>query len=105
MNCNIPADVLNELISFFKKNRSVEKVEVFGSRARGDNTPKSDIDLAIYSKTISKEAFKFLQLELSELPILYHIDSVHFEHASQKLKGNIQKDGVTIFTKQAVIDC
>ncbi len=104
MNCNIPADVLNELQSFFKKHSSVDKVKVFGSRARGDHTPKSDIDLAIYSKSISKEAFKFLQLELSELPIFYHIDSVHFEHASEELKDNILNDGVTIFTKQAVID-
>ena len=104
MNCNIPADVLTELISLFERNTAIDKVEVFGSRARGDHTPKSDIDLAIYSKTISKEAFKLLQLELSELPIFYYIDSVHFENATQALRDNIKKDGIVIFTKHTIID-
>ena len=101
MNYNIPADTFQELTSFFQKFNVIEKVVVFGSRARGDHTPKSDIDIAIFSQTMTKGTFKLLQLELSELPILYHIDCVHFEKSAQALQNNILAEGVTIFRKEA----
>ena len=101
MNYNIPTDVLHELTSFFRKFDFIDKVEIFGSRARGDHSPKSDIDLCIYSKSMSKETFKLLQLELFELPILYHIDSVHFERSSQTLQKNILAEGISILSQEA----
>ena len=101
MRYNIPTDVLNELKSLFDRYSDIEKVILFGSRARGDYTPKSDIHIAIFSQTMTKETFKLLQLELSELPILYHIDSVHFEKSTQLLQKNIQADGITIFKQEA----
>jgi len=100
MNYNIPTDVLHELNALFTRYSAIEKVALFGSRARGDHTPKSDIDIAVFSKTMPKEHFKLLQLELSELPILHHIDSVHFEKSTKALQDNIQREGLTIF-KQA----
>ena len=40
-------DVYRQIIEIAKKNK-IEKIVLFGSRARGDNQPKSDIDLAVY---------------------------------------------------------
>ena len=42
-------EIINQLISISKKYKNINKVVLFGSRARGDNDPRSDIDLAIYS--------------------------------------------------------
>ena len=47
MEYNIPDTVLREIITFAKKHH-IHKVILFGSRACGKNTPKSDIDIAIY---------------------------------------------------------
>ena len=43
MKHNLPERVLREISSFARKH-SVTKVVLFGSRARGTNTERSDID-------------------------------------------------------------
>lgn len=45
---NLSESIINEIIDISKKYYRINKVVLFGSRARGDNEVKSDIDLAIY---------------------------------------------------------
>ncbi|MBR5940299.1 MAG: nucleotidyltransferase domain-containing protein [Neisseriaceae bacterium] len=47
MKYNIPDSVFREIISFAKQH-NLNKIVLFGSRACGKHTPKSDIDIAIY---------------------------------------------------------
>ncbi len=47
MKYNLPDRILREL-SFFAKEHSVTKIVLFGSRARGTNTERSDIDIVVY---------------------------------------------------------
>lgn len=49
MRYNIPDRVLKDIILFAKK-RHIEKVILFGSRARGDHAERSDIDIAVYGE-------------------------------------------------------
>ena len=93
----IPADIEKELKDFFAQYSFIDKVVVFGSRARGDNAKKSDIDICIYSLEMSDSEFRDLRYELNELPILYHIDIVHFEKINDELRENILKDGKLFF--------
>ena len=47
MKYNLPERVLRDISSIARKH-SVTKVILFGSRARGTNTERSDIDIAVY---------------------------------------------------------
>jgi len=47
MKYNLPDWVLRKLY-FFAQKYSIEKLVLFGSRARGTNTERSDIDIAVY---------------------------------------------------------
>lgn len=47
MKYNLPDRVLRKLY-FFAQKYSIEKLVLFGSRARGTNTERSDIDIAVY---------------------------------------------------------
>ena len=47
MKYNLPDRILRELSSFAQKH-SIIKIKLFGSRARGTNTERSDIDIAVY---------------------------------------------------------
>ena len=47
MKYNLPDRVLREL-SYFAQKHSINKIVLFGSRARGTNTERSDIDIAVY---------------------------------------------------------
>ena len=44
--------VIIKIAEIIKKYSAVTKVILFGSRARGDNTPKSDYDIAINASSI-----------------------------------------------------
>ena len=47
MKYDLPERVIRELFSFATKH-SVRKIILFGSRARGNNTERSDVDIAVY---------------------------------------------------------
>lgn len=46
MKYNIPGRVLREMTTF-AKNSHIQKIVLFCSRARGTNTERSDIDIAV----------------------------------------------------------
>ncbi|MEA3497668.1 MAG: nucleotidyltransferase domain-containing protein [Campylobacterota bacterium] len=93
MSYNLDDKVVQKLKNFFQQFDFIDKIVLFGSRAKNTNNPKSDIDLCIFSKTMDKNEFSKLRLEIDELPILYHIDIVHFQSVDNELKDNILKDG------------
>lgn len=77
----------------------VDKVVLFGSRARGDNNHTSDIDIAIYTLP------KFLNEgrlagDIEDVETLLKIDIVFInKDTDQKLIQNIKKDGVVIYER------
>ncbi len=99
----LPSDVVKELQDFFAHYSFIDKVVIFGSRARGDCGEKSDIDICVYSLEMSDEEFRDLRYEINELPILYKIDIVHFEKINDKLRENILRDGKLFFVKQVTL--
>ena len=44
---DLPERVVKDIVTFAKRY-SVRKVILFGSRARGNNTERSDIDIVVY---------------------------------------------------------
>ncbi|MEA3352482.1 MAG: restriction endonuclease subunit S [Campylobacterota bacterium] len=96
----IEKQVALKLKNYFEQFDFIDKVVVFGSRARHDCNPKSDIDLCIYSIAMSDREFTKLKYEIDELPILYKIDVVHFEKVNDALKENILRDEKLLFVKK-----
>lgn len=76
------------------------RLVLFGSRARGDNTERSDIDLAVYGMPRAFQAA--FALELEDLPTLFKFDVVHVTpDTDSALLANIDKDGVTLMERFA----
>ena len=95
MKYNIPERVLKD-ISAFAKKYSINKVILFGSRARGDNTERSDIDIAVYGGDF--DAFYWDIKE--KVHSLLMFDVVEMDNSvSKDLIGEIQRDGVIIYEK------
>lgn len=95
MNHYLPERITRE-ISTFARMHSVQKVVLFGSRARGNNTERSDIDIAVYGGDfdafywdIKEKVHSLLMFDIVEMD-----DSV-----SEDLIGEIQRDGVIIYEK------
>jgi predicted nucleotidyltransferase len=52
----------------------VERVWLFGSRARGDARPRSDIDLAIAAPAADPRRWQAILDAIEEAPTLLHVD-------------------------------
>ena len=82
-----------------------QKIVLFGSRARGDNHPRSDIDLAIYGMPEKQQASFYFAVE-EELQTLLKFDLVHItEHTSPALLENIKKEVIMWLLKTFLNHC
>lgn len=90
-------NVYRQIVEIAIKNNAT-KVILFGSRARGDNGPKSDIDLAIYG---CKNFSKLVEQMNEELWSLLQLDIINMEgsNVSEELKQEIKRDGVILYDK------
>ena len=95
MKYNLPDRVLREIFSFARKY-SINKIVLFGSRARGTNTERSDIDIAVYGGDFDN----FYWDVKEKVNSLLMFDIVQADSSvSNELKKEIQKDGVVIYEK------
>lgn len=74
----------------------VQKVILFGSRARGTQQPRSDIDLAIVCPDITPQQWQKILDIIEQADTLLKIDCLQFEKADNDLKQRILKDGVEL---------
>jgi len=82
------------------KKYNVEKVILYGSRARGDNSPVSDYDIAVFGEKLSDLEKANLYLDIEEVETLKKIDLIFItEDSKDGFMGNIKKDGVSIYEK------
>lgn len=95
MTYNIPDRVLREIKMYAEKN-NIEKVILFGSRARGTNGERSDIDIAVTGGDF--DSFYWNMEE--DVHTLLMFDVVDLDRGiSKELKKEIERDGVTIYEK------
>jgi predicted nucleotidyltransferase len=97
MKWGLKDSVLAQLTNTFKKY-PVEKVVLFGSRAKGTYSATADIDLAIYAQRMTHRQLSLLSNELEETDMIYLFDLVHIdETVNTQLIANIEKDGQVIY--------
>lgn len=84
--------------SIFRKQSKIERVTIFGSRARGTQKAFSDVDFCLFGTDVSELDAQRLQQELEELYHPYQIDVVAFSNLfNQSLKDEIQREGKVFF--------
>lgn len=95
MGYDLPERVVKDIVTFAKRY-SVRKVILFGSRVRGNNTERSDIDIAVYGGD-----FDSFYWDIKEkVHSLLMFDVVEIDAGiSEELRKEIKKDGVVIYEK------
>ncbi len=92
---NLPDRVYRD-IHMFAKKYNVERIVLFGSRARGTNRKRSDIDLAVFGGDFDN----FLGDMQEKAHTLLIFDMVEADAGmAENLKKEIEKDGVVIYEK------
>lgn len=95
MAYNLNERVENEMIALAKKY-NINKMILFGSRARGDNHERSDIDIAVSGGDILNFSFDVDE----EVWTLLSFDVINLDRGiSEELQSEITRDGVVIYEK------
>lgn len=92
-------EIIKALKDIFIKCESVERVMLFGSRARGDNKERSDYDVAVFGN-VSEEDKLEIFLRTEDLPTLLKIDVAYVDELDQdKFVANILKEGIIFYDR------
>lgn len=98
MNFGLSDDILSDLAAVSRRYPYIEKVVIFGSRARGTAKPSSDVDLAVIAPGMDDQEFTRLWNDLDGLPLVFQLDVLHFDRlANPSLKEKILRDGKILY--------
>lgn len=79
----------------------VEKAVLYGSRAKGNFKPGSDIDLALYGGGLSLQYLHRIEDALDDLLLPYQIDLAVFARiANAELREHIQRVGIVFYERE-----
>lgn len=95
----LPERTINELIEYFNTKPEIEKVMIYGSRAKGTFHNGSDIDFAIW--TDAHDKITTIIDELDELPTPYKFDVTDFKTLTHEgMINSITNDGILFFERK-----
>lgn len=98
-NFGLPQRTIDELLNYFKQKTEIEKVVIYGSRAKGTYHNGSDIDFAIW--TDNHENISRILSELDDLQTPYMFDVTDYKALNHDgLKNSIDKFGKQFYSAE-----
>ena len=91
----VSARIIREICGYAEKH-GVQKVVLFGSRARNTHTERSDIDVAVFGGGF--DGFYWDVKENMHSLLMFDIVDID-SGVSEELEKEIEKDGVVIYEK------
>lgn len=91
---------LNSLRAAFARFDKIERVVIFGSRAKGNYRPGSDIDLAIFASDFTYHDMMALRRAVEDIGLLYMIDLLDYKEITEPaLTEHIDRAGQIFYQK------
>jgi len=100
MPYGLKSNIIEKINNVFAKYLQIEKVVLYGSRAKGNYKTGSDIDLTVIGNNITLTLLHKIENELDELLLPYTIDISILSHIkNEKLIEHINRIGKEFYTK------
>lgn len=91
-----------QIVAVLARHPDVHKAVLFGSRAKGQARPDSDVDLALVGP-LDDLALEHSAMELDELPTPLRFDVVSADRlANPALKAHIDRVGVVCYRREPI---
>lgn len=93
-------NLLNLLAEEFGRYDTIERAVLFGSRARGDYSERSDYDIAVFGDVPGADKARLHAWAEEELPTLHKIDLTFVGDVSdEKFLESIEREGIIFYDK------
>jgi len=101
MKYGLSERTVNQMCAVLAQYPQVERAVLYGSRAKGNFKPGSDIDLTLHGPNLTQKMCATIAEALDDLLLPYSIDlSVFAELQHPELKAHIQRVGVVFFERE-----
>lgn len=99
-NFGLDASELEKITSVISSVDGVERAVLFGSRAKGNYKPYSDIDISLIGNGLTANDVMRLSSCIDDLLLPYEIDlNVFHSIKNERLKDHIHRCGVVIYDR------
>jgi uncharacterized protein len=97
----LPQATLDKLAGVFRRHPTIESVVIYGSRAKGNYRPGSDIDLTIKGELAFADLMQ-LEDQIDDLLLPYNVDlSQYRQLANTDLIAHIDRVGQEFYLREA----
>lgn len=91
----------DQIVKVFASNKEVDKVILYGSRAKGTQKPYSDIDITILGDNLNFSLLQKIEIELDDLLLPYKFDvSLYKSIDNNDLVEHIKRVGKIIYKNE-----
>jgi predicted nucleotidyltransferase len=90
---------LDAIVQRLAAQPEVVRVILFGSRARGDSGPRSDIDLAIEAPNATRRQWLDWEARIEAGDTLLRIDVLRWDEASSAMRQRIAAEGQVLYDR------
>ena len=93
-------NIMLSVTETFKNDPRIIRAAVFGSRAKGNYKPYSDVDIVLYGD-LNPIDVERVSCDLDELPFVYKFDVVAYGLVSNpEFREHIERVGISIYEKE-----
>lgn len=91
---------MEKLQALFRLNKKIERVILYGSRAKGTFKPFSDVDITFIGEKLTRSDLNQLAGFIDDLLLPYRFDlSLFFTLKNKELVEHIERRGIVIYEK------
>lgn len=100
MKFGLEVQVIENIISVLEQHPKVDKAFVFGSRAKGNYRPDSDIDIAIKGNGITTDDIIAISVAIETIGITHKFDLIDYNSIKEPaLKEHIDRVGIEFYSR------
>lgn len=93
-------DTVQKLLDVFASFPQVDEAILYGSRAKGNYGPGSDIDITLKGKELDLSIMNEISLKVDDLLLPYIVDlSIYDQIDNPELVNHIQRIGVCVYKR------
>ncbi len=101
MTYGLPKNAIEKIRAVFAQYAQIERAVLYGSRAKGNFKPGSDIDLTLFGEDLDASQLAKIANALDDLLLPYTIDlSLYNELNHVKLRQHIDRVGVVFYERK-----
>ncbi|PCJ41629.1 MAG: hypothetical protein COA81_06990 [Alphaproteobacteria bacterium] len=98
MNCGLGDNTINRIKAVFRRFPEISRVMLYGSRAKGNYKPGSDIDLTFFGNGLDLKSLSRIDGALDELDLPYLFDlSLYDEIENPDFLDHIKRVGILFY--------